>query len=177
MDIIRERRSIRKFKNDEVSPIDIQFILDAAMHAPSAGNQRPWHFIVFREEKNKKMLSQTSPNARFATQSPVVVMVCGDTSRETHKGYWPVDCSAAVENMLLEATARGLGSLWLGVYPRTERMEYLQKNLSLPAHIIPFALICIGYADERPPKKGYFDLHAVSYEKWGNHNEILPKAE
>ncbi len=57
------------------------------------------------------MLAQTGPNARFAAECPVVILVCGDTSRETHKGYWPVDCAAAVQNMLLEATARGLGSL------------------------------------------------------------------
>jgi nitroreductase len=170
MDIIRERRSIRRFKSDDVAEEDVRWVLDAAMHAPSAGNQRPWHFIVFRNQETRNILAKTGPNARFAAECPVVILVCGDTSRETHKGYWPVDCSAAVENMLLEATSRGLGSLWLGVYPRQERIEYLKKNLQVPEHIIPFALICLGYAAEQPAKKGFYDPDAVSFEGWGEKN-------
>ncbi|MEJ5302830.1 MAG: nitroreductase family protein [Bacteroidales bacterium] len=166
MDIIRERRSIRKFKTTDISQEDVHSILDAAMHAPSAGNQRPWHFIVFRNEETKKMLAQTGPNARFAAECPVVILVCGDTSRETHKGYWPVDCAAAVQNMLLEATARGLGSLWLGVYPRQERIDYLSQNLQLPKHIVPFALVCFGYAADHPSKRGFYDPALVSFERW-----------
>lgn len=170
MDIIRSRRSIRKFKLDEVNEEDLHLILDAAMHAPSAGNQRPWHFIVFRDEETRKMLAQTGPNARHAAQCPVVILVLGDTSRETHKNYWPVDCAAAVQNMLLEATARGLGSLWLGVYPRQERIAYLKQNLGLPEHLMPFALVCIGYAAEQPAKRGFYDPNLVTYESYGNRN-------
>lgn len=123
--------------------------------------------LSFSEMKRLKNAGPNRiPNARFAAECPVVILVCGDTSRETHKGYWPVDCAAAVQNMLLEATARGLGSLWLGVYPRQERIDYLSQNLQLPKHIVPFALVCFGYAADHPSKRGFYDPALVSFERW-----------
>jgi nitroreductase len=138
MDIIRSRRSIRRFLPDEVKQEDIEGILEAAMFAPSAGNQRPWEFIVVKNEARREQMSKAGPYSRPAAKAPVVILNCGDSSRETHKNYWPVDCSAATENMLLEATARNLGSVWLGVYPRQERMEYFITLISTTRAFSPF---------------------------------------
>ncbi len=168
MDIIRSRRSIRRYIPDEVKNEDIEGMLEAAMYAPSAGNQRPWEFIVVRNEAMREIMSKTGPDSFHAAKAPVVILVCGDSLHETHKNYWPVDCSAATENILLEATARNLGSVWLGVYPRQERMEYLSHLFQLPEHIHPFAMVCIGYANEKPPARGFYDPSKVSWEKFGN---------
>jgi len=167
MDIIRSRRSIRRFLPDEVKQEDIEGILEAAMFAPSAGNQRPWEFIVVKNETRREQMSKAGPYSRPAAKAPLVILICGDSSRETHKNYWPVDCSAATENMLLEATARNLGSVWLGVYPRQERMEYLSHLFQLPEHIHPFAMVCIGYANEKPAARGFYDPSRVSWEEFG----------
>lgn len=166
MDIIRQRRSIRKFKNEPVNNAFIVKLLEAAMCAPSAGNQQPWQFIVITEEETRIKLAKTGPHTQMAAKAPALILVCGDLSRETHEGYWPVDCAASTQNILLEATAQGLGSVWLGVHPRSERKAYLKEVFKLPEHIIPFSIVCIGYPDEKKEPSNRFDSERIHYEKW-----------
>jgi len=76
------------------------------------------------------------------------------------------DCSAAVENILIAAQGLGLGAVWLGVYPREERMAGMKELLKLPESIISFALISIGYsAEEKPPADRYLETR-VHHNKW-----------
>ena len=94
-------------------------------------------------------------------EAPCAIVVCGDTSRERHKSYWVQDCSAATQNMLLMAAEMGLGSVWLGVYLREERVSELRKLLDIPDNIIPLNIVAIGHpAEEKGPsddwmKQGY----------------------
>ncbi len=166
MDIIRKRKSIRKYTDTNVNQEDVIKILDAAMCAPSAGNQRPWEFVVFRDLEMRQQLALAGPNAKMAAHAPVVILVLGNTNKEMHAGYYPVDCSAAVQNMLLQATELGIGSVWLGVYPRIERMQYLSELLDLPDFIKPFAMVCFGYAAEERPDRERFDESLIHYEHY-----------
>ncbi|MDO9511863.1 MAG: nitroreductase family protein [Bacteroidales bacterium] len=166
MDIIRKRRSIRKFTSQKVEEKDLHKILEAAMCAPSAGNQQPWQFIVVTDQEARTRLSKTGPYTHMAAEAPVLIIVLGDLNRETHKDYWPIDCSAATQNILLEATSLGLGSVWLGVHPRPERKAYISEIFELPEHIIPFAIICIGYGAEEKGPSERFDTTRIHYEKW-----------
>lgn len=166
MDEILRRRSIRSFTDKDVGAAAVKNILRAAMAAPSAGNQQPWQFIVVTDAQGRKKVSGCSPYAKAAAEAPVAIVVCGDLSLEKHQGYWVQDCSAAVENMLLEVTSQGLGAVWLGVYPRQDRVTYLQKLFSLPEPIVPFAVIPVGYpAHELPPVDRYNEAR-VHYERW-----------
>jgi nitroreductase len=166
MDEIFKRRSIRRFRDEEIGEDMVKKILAAAMAAPSAGNQQPWQFIVVRKKEILIKVSECSPYAKATAEAPVAIVVCGDLSLEKHTGYWVQDCSAAVENMLIEITSLGLGSVWLGVYPRADRVSYLQKYFSLPESIVPFAIIPVGFpAQELPPSNRYNESR-IHCEKW-----------
>lgn len=167
-DIIRSRRSVRQFSKKTVEPALIRLIVEAAMCAPSAGNQRPWDFLVVTDPQLAEAMSKTGPNSAPAARAPVVILITGDQSRERYKDYWPVDCAAATQNMLLEATSHGLGTVWLGVHPVAERKEYLTKLFNLPTHIQPFAMICVGHPDIdiTPVRSSRYDEQLVHYNSW-----------
>jgi len=166
MDDILKRRSIRRFTGQDISQDLIRKILAAGMAAPSAGNEQPWHFIVVKDSQGRKKVSECGPYAKAAMDAPAAIVVCGDLSLEKHQGYWVQDCSAAVENMLIEITSLGLGAVWLGVFPRPDRVAYLQKYFSLSEHIVPFAIIPVGFPGQELAPANRYNESRVHYEKW-----------
>ena len=99
-------------------------------------------------------------------EAQLAILVCGDLELETRKGYWIQDCAAATENILISANALGLGVVWLGVYPREERVSGIKKLLNLPDHIIPLSLIPIGHPAESLPPSDRFDESRIYYNGW-----------
>ena len=166
LDWIHARRSIRKFTGEPVSDEDVTEILDAAMAAPSAGNQQPWHFIVIRDRALLSAVPGFHPHARMAEQAPVAILVCGDPSLEKHQGYWVQDCSAATENLLLAASAKGLGAVWCGVYPRQDRVDGFVRLLGVPPPVVPIAFVPIGHPDESKPPARRYNPDRVHRDRW-----------
>jgi len=166
MDEILRRRSIRRFKEGAIGQDMIKKILAAGMAAPSAGNQQPWQFIVVTDAQIRQKVSECGPYASAAANAPVAIVVCGDLSLEKHQGFWVQDCSAAVENMLLEITSLGLGSVWLGVFPRQDRVTYLQKYFVLPEHIVPFAILPVGFPGQELPPANRYNEARIHNDKW-----------
>ena len=111
---------------------------------PSARNSQPWHFIVLTDRQLLEQASTVNPYAQMAATAPLAILVCADTRLEKSPGYWPVDCAAAVENMLLAAHGLGLGAVWTGVRPRPERIEGFRRLFSLPESIIAHSMVVIG---------------------------------
>lgn len=163
---ILSRRSIRKYTDKKISEELINKILEAAMFAPSAMNQQPWHFIVVDDNDLLKKLSLIHPYGKMLSDASFGIMVCGDEKLQLTKDYWPVDCSNATQNLLLSAHGFGLGAVWLGVYPREERMKDLKLFFQLPMHVHPFALISLGYPAEKKPMPSRFDPQRVHKNKW-----------
>ena len=166
MQEIVNRRSVRSYRADVVTDEQIEQVLRAAMAAPSAGNQQPWEFIIVTDRALLTKITEVHPYSKMLHEAPVAVIVCGNTSREKHIGYWVQDCSAAVQNMLLEATHQGLGSVWLGVYPRQDRVDGVAKLFSLQEQIIPFAVVALGHAKEQPPPVDRFNPDYVHRNEW-----------
>jgi len=163
---IKTRRSIRKFKNRAI-PVDLtEKILEAGMYAPSARNQQPWHFVLVTREELKEKLMRAHPYASMLREARLVILVCGDTDLELSPGYWPIDCSAATQNILLAAHAGGLGAVWLGVHPRQERKDAIRKIFDLPANIEPFALIALGYPGENKETPERYKTDRVHLNSW-----------
>ncbi len=81
-------------------------------------------------------IARLNANARMAAHAPLGILICGDLSLEKSPGFWVVDCAAAMENLLLAAHASGLGGVWIGVYPRQERMDILRRLFGLPEQVI-----------------------------------------
>jgi nitroreductase len=125
IEAILTRRSYRKYNSNPVTEENINIILRAGMHAPSAGNQQPWHFVVIKERKILDKVPSVHPYAEMLKTAQAAVLVCCDLELEKHKGMFVQDCAAATQNMLLAAHALGLGTCWLGVYPRQDRMDGL----------------------------------------------------
>ena len=162
--VIFARRSIRKYTAELVSEKDVRTMLEAAMAAPSASNRKPWHFIVVTDREILDNLAKAHPYGKMLLEAPLCIVVCGD--KTISSSYWVQDCSAATENLLLAATALGLGAVWLGVHPRGERVNPIRKVLNIPENIVPLNLISIGHpAEEKEPRTQYDELR-VHREHW-----------
>ena len=150
-DIILKRRSVRRFKDAAVERELIDRILEAACAAPSACNRRPVDFYVITAEEKLDELSKCGRFTRM--KAPLMIIVVGNLSRALPLGmaeYWIQDAAAASENILLEATALGLGSCWCGIHPQKRFVEKVSAALHLDPKQIPFSMIKIGYPDEFP---------------------------
>jgi len=167
MDALFSRRSIRKYTAEAITEEVLREILEAAMSAPSAGNQQSWHFIIIDDRKILNEVPTFHPHSLMLREAPVAVLVCGDLHLEKHIGYWVQDCSAATENLLLAVHAKGLGAVWLGIYPREERVAGLRKLLAIPDHVIPFALVPIGHPSEsKPPRPDRYHALKIHHNRW-----------
>ncbi len=163
---IRIRRSIRKYTDKPITDEKLENLLKAAMQAPSARNLQPWEFVVVRDKDILEKIPDFHPYSSMVPSAGAAILVCGNTDRQEMPGYIAQDCSASVQNLLLEAVNQGLGAVWLGVYPRTERIEGMAKLFRLPEHIIPVALISIGYPAENPAPEDRYDPEKVHYDTW-----------
>jgi len=163
---IKTRRSIRKYLDKLVPAEIIRDLLEAAMFAPSAGNEQPWQFIVLDDRKFLDEIPRICPTASMCRQSPLAILVCGDSSLEKYPGFWVEDCSAATENLLLAAHALGLGAVWAGVYPLEDRVEAFRRSLCLPEEVTPFSLVALGYPNEVPAAPRRYSEERVHYNGW-----------
>ena len=133
------------------------------MMAPSARNTRPWEFFVVEDQGLKAKLRYAHPFASMLDTASLAIVVCGRPEAQAGKvaGYWPLDCGAAVENLLLQAAALGYGACWCGCWPREERAEDVRKVLG--AQSVPVALIAVGVPGEAPPAQGFYDPARVTW--------------
>jgi nitroreductase len=161
---ILARRSIRKYTSQRVSKENIKTMLEAAMAAPSASNLKPWHFVVVTNRRTLSKLAKVHPHGKMLSEAPLCIAVCGDLT--ISESFWVQDCSAATENLLLAATALRLGSVWLGVYPRQDRVVNIRKVLKLPEAVIPLNLVSIGHPAEKKKPRTQYDEQRVHLQHW-----------
>jgi len=166
LEAIFTRRSVREFKPDPVSEEDVRDLLKAGMHAPSAKNEQPWHFVVINDPEILHAIPTFHPHAKMLLKAPMAILVCSDRELELKRASWIQDCSAATENILLAAHAKGLGAVWLGVFPDADRVEGMQSLLELPSAIRPMALIAIGHPAARPEVVDRYDESRVHINHW-----------
>lgn len=160
-----KRRSIRKFTAESVSREDLITLLKAGMSGPSGMNAQPWEFVVITE---KESLNKIRKNLMFAKMvAPAAICVLGSKRMQTNKAgdkFWQQDCSAATENILLAATAMGLGAVWIGIHPVHIFERQVKSILNLPAGVTPFNLIMIGHPAEEKEARTQYDAKRVL---WG----------
>ena len=166
MEAILSRRSIRRYTGEPVPEELIKELLEAAMSAPSASNQQPWQFVIVDDRRILDEIPKIHPYAQMVKETSWAIAVCGDTDLASMSGYWVQDCSAATQNILIAANAMGLGAVWLGVFPREERVKTAQKLLGLPEHVMPLCFISIGYPAEKKPPSDRYDESRVHRNHW-----------
>ena len=166
LEALLSRRSIRKYTSEPVPDELITKILEAAMSAPSAANEQPWHFIVIRDREVLDAIPRFHPYTAMLKHAQVAILVCSDMRLDMCDGYWVQDCSAASENILIAAHASGLGAVWTGIFPTKDRVDNMKKLLGIPDDIIPLSLIPIGYPDESKPAAKRFNESRIHIDKW-----------
>ena len=164
---ILQRKSVRAYTDRAVSHEQLDTLIRAAMAAPTGRDMRPWHFIVLEGRHQLSPLAEQLPYAKMLAEAQAAVVVCGDMSVTDKEGNpsrnWTFDCSAATENLLLQAEAMGLGAVWTGVYPYDERLAAVREVLGLPEEIVPLNLIPIGYPKGNPQPKDKYNADNVEY--------------
>ena len=166
LECIVTRRSIRKYASKPVPAELVEEIMRAGMAAPSANNEQPWHFVVIDDRAIMNDIPKFHPYSAMLREAPLAVLVCGDTRLDRGGRMWPQDCAAATQNMLLAAHARGLGAVWLGVYPQEDRYLTLREMLGMPEEVLPFALVALGYPEEKKPAAERFDPGRIHRNRW-----------
>ena len=155
---IRARRSIRKYvEGADIPEEHLRLMLEAAMMAPSACNTRPWDFTVVRSPELRRRISKILPYGGMVAKAALAVVVGArpDLLPEDLAEFWPQDCAAATENLLLQATALGYGAVWCGVYPDREYAGRIREILG--GESVPFNVIAVGVPAEAPAARGYYD--------------------
>ena len=165
LEAILTRRSIRRYTEEPVSDEALETLLQAAMAAPTAANQ-PWHFVVIRERSSMEAITGFHPHAEMLRQARVAIAICGDPTLGHLTGRWPLDCSAATENILIAANALGFGACWVGIYPVEERIESLRKLLGIPEHVIPLSMVALGCPAEKKAPPNRFKRDRIHRERW-----------
>ena len=168
---VMRRRSCREFTQAAVADEQLRQLVAAGMQAPSARNERPWEFLIVCSEAGKQSLAQASPYAKMCRNATAFSVVLAKLSRIAEGSpWWVQDVSACTENILIRATELGLGAVWLGMYPRQDRMRAIRTAFSLPEHCVPFAAIPVGY----PAKEAqYEDRLDETRIRWVREGEAM----
>ncbi len=147
MSLTLKRKSIRKFLDSKVSEGEIEKLLMSAMQAPSATNQQPWEFVVVKNRDILAKLSKVSKGAWPLKEAPlgIITLMREDCNRPVMA---PQDMAAATQNILLQATELGMGGVWIGVYPREERIKEVREIAEIKEGLIPFSMVALGYPED-----------------------------
>jgi nitroreductase len=163
---IKNRRSIRSFRPEQIKQQELDLIIEAGIYAPTGHNTQPWHFTIVQKREvldhinalAKKVMAAAqldwiqklgvNPAYDIAYGAPTLIIVSGRTDAIT----WKTDCDAAIQNMLLAAESLGIGSVWLGFATfglRNNKEEACQ--LGVPEGYEPYYGVALGYKDLDKP--------------------------
>ena len=174
IDLLRARRSIRRFQDQPIEKEKIDLLIEAMLRAPSSRGLNPWEFVVVTEKETLARLSRAKPHgATFVKNAPLAIVVCADPEKSD---VWVEDASIASILLHLAATDLGLGSCWVQIRLREHdarqmAQDYVVKLLGLPEGMVVESIIAIGYPAEQQsghPRSSLPD-EKVSFERYGQH--------
>lgn len=154
IDLLKRRRSVRRFSEKALAPREIRDLVTAALLSPSSRRIDPWEFVVVTERPTLEKLSRSKRGAEFLAGAGAGIVVLGNRDLSD---MWIEDCAIAASNILLAAADRGLGACWAQIRLResssgTSAEDHVRSVLSVPQHFAVEAVIGVGYpAEEREP--------------------------
>lgn len=164
---ITKRRTVREYAPDKVCTEVIERVIRGGMYAPSVKDRRPWEFFVIDNEKRLHELATLLPGGdALRTASAAILVCCNTRLAGLEGGNWPQELGACVQNMMLQAYGEGLGTAWIGVYPKMHFVHEVKKALHLSSEFVPFAVVTLGKpaketeltAERYDPLKIHFSL-------------------
>jgi nitroreductase len=176
-EIISSRRSIRRFKKEPIDRQTLLFLLEAARCAPSAANRQPLEYVVIdgpqlaeRLFEHLSWAGDVRPRRNPAPGSrPVAYIVILVNSQRELGEFGKVDAAAAIENIILTAWSKGIGSCWLGAIQR----ENIREILAVPEHLKIDSVVALGYPDERPIMEDAKDNRDDSLKYYLDDHDVL----
>ena len=165
MNIIFKRKSVRTYLDIDVDDVTIEQIIRAGMAAPSARNQRPWEFFVLHNKETLARLAACSPYGKPLANAPAAIVACYRTNDLYVPDMVLLDMSCCCENMLIQASALEMGSVWLSFAPLKERQEPAKKVLNLPENLKVFAVLPVGYPQGMGKVVDRFDPARIHWEE------------
>lgn len=169
LDIIKTRRSVRKYSNQEITEEQLKKILEAGRWSPSAVNRQPWSFVVVKDKEARKKIGDASKFYLIAnkhvSEAPVIIAVC--VKDKTNK-WAQIDCGMASQNIMLEAHSIGLGTCFCGLFDE----EKIKQIIGLPESMSVLGLITLGYPEGETPAASRLEIdNIVSYESYDSKNK------
>ncbi len=162
MEAIKTRKSVRRYKPEEIPEEDLKEILTAAQLAPSAGNRQPWRFVVVRDSEMKKKLGEAARGQTWVSNAGVIVaaLAMPRDSPEIYPRWVERDVMTAVEHMVLAAWSLGYGTCWIGAFYE----EKVKELLGIPEGMTVINLLPIGVPDQKPEARGRKPLEELFHE-------------
>ena len=154
LNAIKNRYSVRKFKDKPVEQEKLDIILEAARLAPSSCNTQPWKFVVIRDEEKRKQLTEACKGKQWVADAPVTIAICANNTdyvMTCGQLAYTIDASLAGEHICLQASELGLGTCWIGAFFH----DKMAKIINLPDDYKIVGLLPLGYPDD---EKGTRDL-------------------
>jgi nitroreductase len=163
IDMLRSRRSIRKYKATPVEDEKLNTVLEAARWAPSAGNRQPWEFVVAKDPSIRRRIADVAPYGGFIADAPVMIAVVVDPGKDpTH---YVEDGAIATTHIMLAAHSLDLGTCWVGAFGSPYEDE-AKRVLGIPANLRVLSLISLGYPAEERTSTRKDPREIIHYEKY-----------
>ncbi|MBI9044314.1 MAG: nitroreductase family protein [Anaerolineaceae bacterium] len=167
LEAILKRRSIRKYTDQKVEKEKLIKLMEAAMAAPTACNNQPWEFIIITDDKKMDAVRAGMDYGKY--NAPAAIVICNNPEiglKPFCQDFWEQDCTAALENILLAAVSMDLGTVWLGVHPKEHVIKNVREFAGIPDHIIPLAVVYVGYPAEEPEPRTQYEERRVHWEQY-----------
>lgn len=166
LDAISTRRSIRRFTGEIINDEQLKTILKAGFQAPSAHNRHPREYIVVRDKEILQGITDAHKYAKMVPDAGTVIVVCGNKEKQEDMDFITMDCSAAIQNMLLAAHSLDLGAVWCALYPGKDLVKATSELLELPDHIIPISMVVVGVKARETDPRDRYDKSCIKFDKW-----------
>lgn len=158
-----ERQSIRQYQDRPVEPEKIEELLRAAMNAPTARNGQSWRFLVVTNRDALNSMTDLQPYTGMMKTAACAIIVMGDRNASQPDEYLYEDGAAAIENILIEAVHQKLGTCWCAIAPNPTRIENFRRYYQIADHLLPIAVVAVGYSAESRPKEDRYDPQKVTW--------------